>query len=207
MKTIPSARFGFWAHRMQARGPFSGFTLIELMVTIAIAAILLALAAPSFKTTIQRWRVNSARQAFAASLYMARRAAIKHGGAVVMHRRAPTDDCPHVTQARHWSCGWDICIDTNGDGQCTAPSKPPKPTDDVPLQSVAHLRATNIVLSANVSRLKFGPWGHPNGLGALGVTFSPADKVSGNGTTSTLCMSSGGRIRFVAKTSCSQTKR
>lgn len=205
MKTIPSASFGFWTRctRVRWRGPASGFTLVELMVTIAIAAVLLTLAAPSFKTTIQRWRVNSARQTYAASLYVARRAAIKHGGAVVMHRRAPTGDCPHVTQARHWGCGWDICIDTDGDGQCTAPSEPPDPTDDVPLQSVANLAATNIVLSANASRLRFGPWGHPNGLGTLGVTFSPADGTAGTGITSTLCMSSGGRIRFVAAASCS----
>ena len=37
-----------------------GFTAIELMVTIGIAAILAALAAPSFTGLMERWRVRHA---------------------------------------------------------------------------------------------------------------------------------------------------
>lgn len=201
MNTIAIARF---VPRMpgRQRSHTHGFTLVELMVTVAVAALLLAIAAPTFKSTLQRWRVNSAKQTYAASLYLARRAAIKHGDGVLMHRRAPDANCPYVTEARDWGCGWNICIDTDGNGKCTTPQEPPIPSDDVLLQSVSNLAAVNIVLSINTSRLKFSAWGHPNGLGALGVTFSPADENANTSIVSTLCMSSGGRIRFVPTASC-----
>ena len=38
----------------------SGFTLIELMITIAVLAVLVALAAPSFNDSIQRARLKGA---------------------------------------------------------------------------------------------------------------------------------------------------
>jgi len=42
-----------------------GFTAMELLVTIAIAAILMALAAPSFATLIETWRGGQALTAIA----------------------------------------------------------------------------------------------------------------------------------------------
>ena len=40
----------------------AGFTAIELLVVVAIVAILTALAAPSFTPLIERWRVRQARE-------------------------------------------------------------------------------------------------------------------------------------------------
>ena len=61
-----------------------GFTAIELMVTIGIAAILAALAAPSFTGLMERWRVRQAAEGLQSTLYYARSEAIKRGGNVVM---------------------------------------------------------------------------------------------------------------------------
>lgn len=47
-----------------------GFTAIELLVTIAIAAILAALAGPSFKTLLDRWRVHDAQESMQSTLYL-----------------------------------------------------------------------------------------------------------------------------------------
>lgn len=55
----------------------SGFTLLELMIVIAIIAILAALALPSFTTTLDKQRITGAAEAMLADLRWARAEAIK----------------------------------------------------------------------------------------------------------------------------------
>jgi type IV fimbrial biogenesis protein FimT len=59
-----------------------GFTLIELMVTVAVVAIFSALAGPSFRQLIAQQRVKSAASALVESLWVARSEAIKLNGDV-----------------------------------------------------------------------------------------------------------------------------
>ena len=54
----------------------NGFTLIEAMVVVALVAILAALAAPSFSTTIANQRVSSASQELQTLLQFARAEAV-----------------------------------------------------------------------------------------------------------------------------------
>jgi type IV fimbrial biogenesis protein FimT len=55
----------------------SGFTLVELMVTIAIAAILLGLGVPSFRTLIENNRIAAASNDIVTALQFARSEAVK----------------------------------------------------------------------------------------------------------------------------------
>jgi prepilin-type N-terminal cleavage/methylation domain-containing protein len=66
---------------MGPRGP-KGFTLIELMVAIAILAILVTLAAPSFNSFIDKYRVKRAADTVSAFLINAKSEAIKRNTAV-----------------------------------------------------------------------------------------------------------------------------
>lgn len=60
-----------------------GFSLIELMVTIAIAAILVALAAPSFKSLLLNSQIRTGGQALTDGLNLARVEAIRRNERVI----------------------------------------------------------------------------------------------------------------------------
>ena len=76
--------------RHGSRALVRGFTAIELMVTVAILAVLAALAAPSFTSIIERWRVRDTVESMTSTLYYARSEAIKRGGGVVVRKLTNT---------------------------------------------------------------------------------------------------------------------
>jgi type IV fimbrial biogenesis protein FimT len=59
-----------------------GFTLIELMITVAICAVLLALAAPSFKTYTAKKKVEGTLAELATDLQLARSEAVSRNASV-----------------------------------------------------------------------------------------------------------------------------
>lgn len=59
-----------------------GFSLVELMVTLAVAAILLTLATPNFVRMINNYQVTAQANDLLGSLATARSEAVKRGGAV-----------------------------------------------------------------------------------------------------------------------------
>lgn len=87
-----------------------GFTLIELMVAVAILAVLAALAAPSFNEAILSNRLASYVNTFAASARLARSEAGKRGATVVMCRSADGASC---ASTGGWQQGWILWRDAN----------------------------------------------------------------------------------------------
>jgi type IV fimbrial biogenesis protein FimT len=82
----------------------NGFTLVELMVTILIVAVLAAIALPSFRNVIQRNRVAAASNDLLANLSYARNTAITRGQLVSM---CPSTDGASCTSAgRAFEPGW-----------------------------------------------------------------------------------------------------
>lgn len=94
-----------------------GFTLIELMVTIAIAAILAGLAAPSFRDLIANNRLKTHTSALHTSLLQARSEAIKRNGRVVLCKSSNAATCATTGD---WQQGWIVFADANDNAQVDA---------------------------------------------------------------------------------------
>lgn len=83
-----------------------GFTLIELMITLAIVAIVLAVGVPSFQGMMRNNRIAAHTNDFLGSLNLARSEAIKRGQRVALAPNA----------VGNWGQGWTIFVDADDDG-------------------------------------------------------------------------------------------
>ncbi len=173
-----------------------GFTLIELMVTIAIAAILITLAAPSFKGIIQSNAISSNVNMFMADLRYARSEAVRRGGTVVMCRSDapeaanPTCGSGSGPGGNGWVSGWIIFYDENGNGAKAAAE--PLLRVQAPVSAV-----DSIVEGGTGSSTKF----RFTGTGRLLNLNSATSLQFGGGEFANdrqrvLCVSLGGRARI-----------
>ncbi|MGG2395983.1 GspH/FimT family pseudopilin [Pseudomonas sp. SH1-B] len=80
------------------------FTLIELMVTLAVLAVVISLAAPSFSNMLQENRLSALTNELQGALQLARSEAVKRRANVAICRsNADHDDCENGT---NWAGGW-----------------------------------------------------------------------------------------------------
>lgn len=94
----------------------TGFTLIELMVVLSIAAILASLAVPSFRSVIQNNRLATQANELTGTMNFARSEAIKQGRSVTVCVSADQATC---TGGTAWERGWIAFVDINGDSAFT----------------------------------------------------------------------------------------
>ncbi|WP_045727374.1 Tfp pilus assembly protein FimT/FimU [Xanthomonas sp. GPE 39] len=78
-----------------------GFTVVELMVTIAILAILVALAVPSFTALMRSNRLTSTANELVAALQLTRSEAVRLNGGVSLCRSADGNACANA--AGNWA--------------------------------------------------------------------------------------------------------
>lgn len=167
----------------------SGFTVIEVLVVVAILGVLAALAAPSFRPIIEKWRVQQAVESMRSTLYYARSEAIKRGGRITVLRNTLTSECPQASTTQEWGCGWMVFVDTNDNGT--------RQTSEEILQTVPTPSVVNVMNTAASAqtRFKVDRWGQINGLGAQGFVFTPVGPGTASPHATKLCVSSGGRIQ------------
>ena len=111
-----------------------GFSLIELLIVVAILGVVAAIAAPNFQNTIENNRVNSAAEGMRDAIAVARTEAIRRGSSVWIE--------PDCTPA-NWSCGWKLMHSGDSD---------PIRTGDTP-------SAVDVSLDGTATRITFNPNG------------------------------------------------
>lgn len=86
-----------------------GFTLIELMITLVLAAIILTLAVPGFQDIIRNNRAATQSNELISALGLARSEAVKRGARVSL---CPSTNQTNCTGGTDWSVGWIVFLDT-----------------------------------------------------------------------------------------------
>lgn len=89
----------------------SGFTLIELMIAVALTALLLSMAVPAMNIFVSNARQTGAINDFVSSMHTARSTAITTNSRVTICPSAGGNDCEVVS----WDQGWIVFGDRDSD--------------------------------------------------------------------------------------------
>ncbi len=98
-------------HRM------AGVTLIELVVTLSIAAVLMSIAIPSFQNIIAINRLAALTNELSGALQLARSEAVTRSKTVtVCKSNDVSDSTPSCNTSAAWQNGWVVFVDDDNDG-------------------------------------------------------------------------------------------
>ena len=89
-----------------------GFTVIELMIALAVAAVLLLLAIPSFRTLTMDKRITTQTNDFISTLVLARAEALKRVSRVTVCKSVNGTAC---AGSGGWEQGWIVFADADDD--------------------------------------------------------------------------------------------
>lgn len=122
-----------------------GFTLVELLVVLAVGSILLAIAVPSYAFMVNANRLAAVTNDLVTALHLARSEAIKRGTRVTVCK---TGDAMAVSPAcsttANWQDGWLVFVDGGTRGVIDS--------DDTLLWTRAQIAAGTIDPGSNYSR-------------------------------------------------------
>jgi type IV fimbrial biogenesis protein FimT len=155
-----------------------GFTLIELMITVVVLAILLALAAPSMGNLVRDQRVKTAVGDVYVALAFARSEAIKRNVTVGVCSHNGSSGCQNSAD---WATyGWIVYLDVDGNGYPGAVSDILKKQDPLP----------NLTLTSTAAKIGYQGDGrlvlNMGGDSATGLTF--AASIAGNTSVTARCV-------------------
>ena len=175
--------------------PSRGFTTIELMVTVAILAVLIGIAAPSFTPVIERWRVRQASEELQSTFYFARSEAVKRGGNITITRSPDAGECTAVgSDTSLWSCGWIVFADLNSNGTQDS-GEDTLQTATTP--SNVGIQFTDITNAKLTEPIQLDRWGRLSSGSAANFAFrlTPKGASTTSASATSICVNSSGRIK------------
>lgn len=173
-----------------------GFTLLEVLVTLAIAGILVAVGVPGLTTFIANNRMVSQVNAMVGMLNAARVEAIAQRRTVTVCGSADGVACNGT-----WSANWIAFIDRNGDGTINT-SAPAAATDDVVIRVAAVQSKLAVALVPNTkTNIQFNTQGFS--ADGTGGTFRFCDDRGNTYARGAILLASG---RVAVATDTNTTK-
>lgn len=121
----------------------SGFSIIELMFTMTIAGVLLAVGVPAFGDLVKNNRISTDTNKIISSLRYARGEAISRDTTVAM---VP------IVAGTNWTEGWQIRLDVDGNGTFTD-------AGDTVLRSIDRVNDSSLISDGGVTQIVFNSGG------------------------------------------------
>lgn len=161
-----------------------GLTLVELVVTVAIVAILASAAAPSFRDMMERNRLSALNNQLVSAINYARGEAVKRVFNVVLCvRKSDGSDCT-ATATDGFEKGWLAFVDTNANGVLDS-------GETILLDEVPNVMP-GLVVSSNIStaqKISYKPNGNVSNSGTLTLTLNSTNRYQ------VVLLSGTGRVR------------
>jgi len=138
------------------RASSRGFTLVELIVALAVAAILLAMAVPSLGDLLRNNRLAAANNELVTSLNVARAEALRRGRPVTVCASADQRSC---ASSNNWATGWVVFEDTVNTGAPSAPTAARAADYDTRMIAVSPATDTGLSLGGADHWYRYAPTG------------------------------------------------
>ncbi|MGB7451893.1 MAG: GspH/FimT family pseudopilin [Lysobacterales bacterium] len=158
-----------------------GFTALELIITMAIVAILLTTGVPAFKNYSWNLRMKTAMDVLQTDLNLARGRAVSHNIQTII---CPATDGSGCSGQSAWQAGWIVFSDLNGDRH--------KQEGEPLLKHNGSVDLLNISSSNSRRNLRFYPNGSAPGSNAS-IVFCDQRGAAEAGK---ITVSNSGRIRM-----------
>jgi type IV fimbrial biogenesis protein FimT len=177
-----------------------GLTLVELLLVLAMLAVLSSLAAPSFRSLWVHRSVLLAAESLLGDLRYARSEALMRGRSVLVCQSSSGTVCNQKSAA--WAQGWLVFVDSNGNAQVEADNA------HGPAETLLRVQSAWPALASIASNVSTG---HSITYQATGSAKSAAQTIlftplgSGPEGLRALCISlqGRGRIGLAGAVSCS----
>lgn len=171
-----------------------GVTLTELLIVLTMAAILVAIAVPSYGFLVTSGRLTSATNDMLLALHLARSEAIKRGTRVTVCKTSnPDASAPDCDSSAKWEQGWLVFVDGGVRGRVDGGDRVIQAYRDVsPWARIA----TGFNYRNYVSYMPMGTSQGSSGL--ANDTF----QICVSGQRRDIVVSSGGRPRVVSPGVC-----
>lgn len=168
----------------------SGFTMIELLITLAIAGLVMGIAIPSMQTFVKNERLTTQINTLVSHLAYARSLAVTRRQQVILCASDNTTSC---SNSGNWGAGWILFIDGDNDSSFTA--------GEEILRVKQALAGANTLVSSTGDSIIYDNRGFsPNSNG----TFSLCDDRGASDPyyVKSITISNTGRVRQGGSTSC-----